>query len=89
MQVQPINNHARKRYSEFDSAMEAVRVAVDELMTTAKKFRDRADGRFNGWQVPTKNEVVGAVRKASDDLDGLRKNARKYRAELVSRGWRV
>ena len=89
MQVQTVNNHARKRYSEFESALETVRIAVDELQKTARGFPDGKSRQFSGWQVPTKGEVVGAIRRAGDDMETLRANARKYKSELISRGWRV
>ncbi len=46
-------------------------------------------GEVPGLEVPTKKEVQEARRKAVALLDGLRKKAKEYEAELLSRGWRV
>ncbi|WP_210770219.1 hypothetical protein [Qaidamihabitans albus] len=89
MQSQVVNNHARKRYAEFESAIGTARLALDELIKFSKTLSDKSDTRFQGWQVPTKVEIAAALRKASNDLDALRKHATEYKAELVSRSWRV
>lgn len=90
MQVQAVNNHARKKYDEMESAMNAVRMAIDELDKFCRSSLNRqSEDRSHGWRVPTKDEVVSGVRKASHDLDVMHKQASKYKSELVSRGWRV
>lgn len=89
MQSQAVNNHARRRYSEFESAIGTVRLALDELAATAKKGTDKSDKRFHGWQVPTRKEVEAQIKRASAELDNLRVQANKYKSELISRGWRV
>ncbi|WP_435062070.1 hypothetical protein [Amycolatopsis thermoflava] len=90
MQLQTVNEHARERYHDFENAINTVRMAVDELTALSRKLSDRKDGgRFEGWQVPTKDEITKAIRTASDDLDTLRAESVKYKAELVSRTWRV
>jgi hypothetical protein len=90
MQSQAANNHAKRKYAEFDSAINTVRQALDEL----DKFTKGADGgkgkgRFHGWRVPSRDEVRCTIRTASTELDSLRKAALHYKAELIARGWRV
>ncbi|NKQ53318.1 hypothetical protein HFP15_10535 [Amycolatopsis sp. K13G38] len=90
MQSQTINEQARRRYQQFEEAINTTRLAVDELTALSKKMREGGGGnRFEGWQVPTKAEVTAALRKASADLDTLRQASIEYKAELLSRAWRV
>jgi hypothetical protein len=90
MTSQTLNNHAKARYLEFEFALDSVRAAFDELSKLSKALNDRnGAGRFEGWQVPTKDEVQAAIRTASAELDELKAAATKRKAELVARGWRV
>ena len=89
MQVQAVNQHAVVRYREFEWAMQTVCEALEATQRLVNAMADHAPGRFQGWQVPTKKEVQEARRKAVALLDGLRKKAKDYEAELLSRGWRV
>jgi hypothetical protein len=89
MVVQSVNRMAVKRYEEFTSAIETVRIALEESDPLIKAMKDAHVGRHQGWQVPDKKEVLAARKKATDLLDGLRAEAKKWHKELVSRGWRV
>jgi hypothetical protein len=88
MQVQVVNQHAVVKYREFEWAMETVREALEATERLVNGMSDQAD-RFHGWQVPTKKEVQEARKKAVALLDGLRRKAKEFEAELLSRGWRV
>ncbi|MEU4245831.1 hypothetical protein AB0F15_00280 [Amycolatopsis sp. NPDC026612] len=90
MTSQTINNHNRAKYTEFEFALDQVRVAFDEIGKLAKGLNEgKTTGeRFEGWQVPSKTEVKSAVTGASMALDELRTAATKRKAELISRGWR-
>jgi hypothetical protein len=90
MTSQTINNHAKARYLEFEFTLDAVRAAFDELAKLAKTLDDtgRVD-RFEGWQVPTRDELQAVLRQASAELDQLKAAATQRKAELVARGWRV
>jgi hypothetical protein len=91
MPSQTINNHNKARYTEFEFALDQVRVAFDEIGKLVRGLNEgKATGeRFEGWQVPSKTEVKSAVNGASMALDELRTAATKRKAELISRGWRV
>jgi hypothetical protein len=89
MQVQAVNQHAVVRYREFEWAMQTVCESLEATERLVNAMADQAAGRFQGWQVPTKKEVQEARKKAVALLDGLRKKAKEYEAELLSRGWRV
>jgi hypothetical protein len=86
---QTINEQAKKKYLDFENAINTARMAVDELTQLSKKLHDQPGTRFEGWQVPSKDEITTAIRKASADLDALRAAAVQYKAELLSRTWRV
>jgi hypothetical protein len=86
---QTINNRALRRYEEFTGAIETVRIALEEADPLIKQMKDVAPGRPHGWQVPDKKEVLAARAKATELLDSLRAEAKKWEKELVSRGWRV
>lgn len=89
MQSQTINEQARRKYENFDVAINTVRTTLDELIAMTKKMRNSPNMKFEGWQVPDKSEVTGALQKASGHLDALRKEATAYKAELLSRTWRI
>jgi hypothetical protein len=89
MVSQTINNRALRKYEEFTGAIETVRIALEEADPVIKQMKDTASGRSHGWQVPDKKEVLDARAKATDLLDALRAEAKKWEKELVSRGWRV
>jgi hypothetical protein len=89
MQVQAVNQHAVVKYREMEWAMQTVCESLDATQRLVNGMSDHHTGRFEGWQVPTKKEVQEARRKAVALLDGLRKKAKEYEAELLSRGWRV
>jgi hypothetical protein len=87
VQSQTINKQAQRKYSDFENAITTVRMALDELIKLSKKLK--APNLQAIWQLPDKEEVIAAVQKASRDLDSLHKNATTYKAELISRTWRV
>jgi hypothetical protein len=89
MQVQAVNQHAVVKYREMEWAMQTVCESLEATQRLVNGMSDHHTGRFEGWQVPTKKEVQEARRKAVALLDGLRKKAKEYEAELLSRGWRV
>ena len=89
MQVQAVNQHAVIKYREFEWAMQTVCESLEATQRLVNGMSDHYTGRFEGWQVPTKKEVQEARHKAVALLDGLRKKAKEYEAELLSRGWRV
>jgi hypothetical protein len=89
MQVQAVNQHAVVKYREMEWAMQTVCESLEATQRLVNAMADHYTGRFEGWQVPTKKEVQEARRKAVALLDGLRKKAKEYEAELLSRGWRV
>ncbi len=86
---QTINKAALRRYEEFTGAIETVRIALEEADPLIKAMKDTAPGRPHGWRVPDKKEVVAARAQATQLLDALRAEAKKWEKELVSRGWRV
>ena len=89
MQVQAVNQHAVVKYREMEWAMQTVCESLEATQRLVNAMSDHHTGRFEGWQVPTKKEVQEARHKAVALLDGLRKKAKEYEAELLSRGWRV
>jgi hypothetical protein len=89
VQVQVVNQHAVVKYREFEWALQTVCESLDATERLVNGMADHAAGRFQGWQVPTKKEVQEARKKAVVLLDGLRKKAKEFEAELLSRGWRV
>jgi len=89
VQVQVVNQHAVVKYREFEWALQTVCESLNATERLVNGMADHAAGRFQGWQVPTKKEVQEARKKAVVLLDGLRKKAKEFEAELLSRGWRV
>lgn len=87
VQIEAINRRARQRYASFVSAMDAVREALDNLTPLIVKVRKPSGG--SGWTVPTREELAGLKRTSFEELERLRKKAKKYEAELVSREWRL
>jgi hypothetical protein len=89
MVVHTINRHALHKYEEFTSALETVRIALDEADPVIAAMNESHAGRHLGWNVPAKKEVLVARKKVTELLDTLRKQAKKYEKELIANGWRV
>jgi hypothetical protein len=67
--------------------MDMVREALDNLTPVIAKVRKPSGG--SGWTVPTREELAGLKRTATEELERLRSKSKKYEAELVSREWRL
>jgi carbamoylphosphate synthase large subunit len=87
VQIPAINQRARQRYASFVTAMDMVREALDNLTPLLVKVRKPSGG--SGWTVPTREELAGLKRTATEELERLRAKSKKYEAELVSREWRL
>lgn len=88
MQVQAINQHARRRYGEFVGAMDM----VTELLVPLEKLIARMSEKkapAGSWRVATPKELAGMLNKARADLEVLKEHAKNYETELVSREWRI
>lgn len=89
MTSQALTNRGRKKYTEFDSAITGVRMALEELDKFTKGLAQKTDKSFEGWRVPTRKEIRASVSRTSADLDTLRREATRYKAKLIANGWRV
>lgn len=87
MQIESVNRKARQKYASFVSAMDMVREALDNLTPVIAKVRKPSGD--SGWTVPTREELAGLKRTATEELERLRSKSKKYEAELVSREWRL
>ena len=87
MQIDSVNRKARQKYASFVSAMDMVREALDKLTPLIGKVRKPSAS--SGWTVPTREELQGLKRTATEELERLRAKSKKYEAELVSREWRL
>ncbi|MBB4906360.1 hypothetical protein [Actinophytocola algeriensis] len=87
MQIDAVNRKARQKYASFVSAMDMVREALDNLTPVIAKVRKPSGS--SGWTVPTREELAGLKRTATEELERLRAKSKKYEAELVSREWRL
>lgn len=88
MQVQSVNNHAVRKYEQFATAMGQVMAALESLGDLLKKA-EMPDKRFQSGTLATPEELQDMHRHAGEQLETLRNAAKKYEAELMSRGWRV
>ncbi|MEU5257340.1 hypothetical protein [Amycolatopsis sp. NPDC021455] len=90
MPNQAINNHNQAKYTEFEFALDQVRVIFDEVGRLVRALNEgKVTGeRFEGWQVPSRAEVKSATTAASTALDVLRTAATKRKTELIARSWR-
>jgi phage terminase large subunit len=90
MPSQTINNHNQAKYTEFEFALDQVRVAFDEVSRLVRALNEgKTTGeRFEGWQVPSKADVKSITHDASTALDVLRTAATKRKTELIARSWR-
>lgn len=89
MVVQAVNNHALRKYEAFTSALETVRLALEESDPVIAAMSESGPARAQGWKVPTKKEVLAARKAATDLLDRLRGKAKQYEEQLIANGWRV
>lgn len=88
MQVQSVNNRAKNKYYDFETAMRMIAEALQDSSRLLRRMRESHAG-FASWQVPDKKEITAAHQKAVKRLEALQQKAAEYEAELMSRGWRV
>lgn len=88
MQIQAVNKHAVAKYNEFVHAQAAVEVSMSNLELLLKKASD-THRKFVPAGATTKEELSTMHKAATEQLQELKAAARKYAAELQSRGWRV
>ena len=87
MRSDVINHRARSRYGQFVSAMDMVLEALETVDPLIKRVDDKHAP--NGFTLATTDELLGQRRATFDALETLRRRAKKYEAELVSRDWRL
>lgn len=87
MQIAAVNERARRKYGEFVSAIDFVAEALESARHVIQLMDRKAPS--GGWTVATKGELAGMRRRAFEELDALRVQAKKYEVELVSREWRL
>lgn len=88
MQVQAANRRAMDKYQELHTALDVVRMALEEAAKLHKKIGDPDRGE-SGWRVPDEEEVTAGHEKAVAQLNALHQATVKWEKELVSKGWRV
>lgn len=88
MQVQMVNRRATAEYANFEAALYNAGTALEDLKRKSQMIR-RPSGNKVGWTIPTKSEVNSSIQNGLDELDTLKKAAKKYKTELLARGWRV
>jgi hypothetical protein len=86
MQVAAINKRAREKYATFVTAVDTLGGLFDELDKVIDKVDD--DAAPGGFTIATRDDLKGYRRRAFEELDRLRTNAKKHEADLVSRDWR-
>lgn len=87
MQSQAMNRHATQKYADFERALFMAGHSLEELRKLAQKISKPAQGV--SYSVPTKDDVLASITAAEEELDTLKKAAKTYKQELLSRGWRV
>ncbi|GAB3291820.1 hypothetical protein [Parasphingorhabdus pacifica] len=88
MQVQAANRRAMDKYQSLHTALDVVRMALEEAAKLHPKIGDPDPGD-SGWQVPNEEEVAAGHQKAVEQLNALHQATVKWEKELVSKGWRV
>jgi len=89
MVVHTVNRHALRKYEEFTSALETVRIALGEVDPLITAMKESHPDRSAGWQVPAKKELLAARRKTIELLDVLRAAAKEYEKDLIANGWKA
>lgn len=87
MQIQSVNRQAMKKYEGLRKAIEDVRIALEEAAKLHSKVTDPKGS--DGWRVPSKDQIVGGHKKATEQLNVMRESTKNWEKELTSRGWRV
>jgi|GEM_PF-1752816 len=88
MQSKTVNQRANKQYAFFEASLFQAGYALQEMKKLTEDINHRGE-EIRYFSTPHKEDVQMSIDKAQEELDVLKRAAKKYKQELLSRGWRV
>jgi hypothetical protein len=82
-----INRRSQRKYQEFQSALSQAWIVLEEIRRVIEKFDPNALPQ--GYRAWSYDELLGLQSRAEKSLDVLEKKSQRYKADLVSREWRL
>lgn len=87
MQSKTVNQRANKQYAFFEASLFQAGYALQDMKKLTEDIGGGRETRY--FSTPHKEDVQMSIDKAQEELDTLKRAAKKYKQELLSRGWRV
>lgn len=84
MQLPGSSRRAAERYAELDFALGMVGAALEEAEALIKMQHELPEWSYT---IPSQEDLQAAFKRATGGVEGLRRNAREYEIDLVSRDW--
>jgi hypothetical protein len=82
-----INRRSQRKYEEFQSALSQAWIVLEEIRRVIEKFDSNAMPR--GYRTWSLEELLALQSRAEKSLETLEKKSQRYKAELISREWRL
>lgn len=82
-----INRRSQRKYEEFQSALSQAWIVLEEIRRVIEKFDPQAIPR--GYRTWSLEELLALQVRAEKSLETLEKKSHRYKADLISREWRL
>ena len=82
-----INRRSQRKYEEFQSALSQAWIVLEEIRRVIEKLDPNKMPR--GYRAWSHEELLGLQSRAEKSLDTLEKKSQRYKADLISREWRL
>jgi hypothetical protein len=82
-----INRRSQRKYEEFQSALSQAWIVLEEIRRVIGKLDpNRMPTGYRAWSF---EELLGLQSRAEKSLDTLEKKSQRYKADLISKEWRL
>jgi hypothetical protein len=82
-----INRRSQRKYDEFQSALSQAWIVLEEMHRVIQKIDPNV--MPNGYRAWSHEELLALQQRAEKSLDTLEKKSQRYKADLISKEWRL
>ena len=81
------NRRSQRKYDEFQSALAQAWIVLEEIRRVIEKLDPNLMPQ--GYRAWSHEELLAMQSRAEKSLDVLEKKSQRYKAELISKEWRL
>jgi hypothetical protein len=82
-----VNRRSQRKYEEFQSSLAQAWIVLEEIRRVLGTLNPAA--LPSGYRYWSHEELLALQSRAEKSLDTLEKKAHRYKADLISREWRL